>query len=410
MQGLENGCAVEPAGPAAAVACAAGQGQEHDNDDQEQEDPILYDQDVLEELRDSKLRRLRELRPFVLDNSLRETNVAAIRGHTLKDKWELVRLVKESNMGQYLVASFNALKQVDDQFVLDMKAKGVMCNKCFGFSECWEKWDAQGVPLMDVPLGLAKMRAYGVTNAVLEANFACRATNWDRFGEDGLFELLEERCRWAVEHLSPPASPAAAAPGATPQSTPTPTSEAPALPTGQRRASCFINIRDFVTAMEEAPGRVLHVARRLGGLPREHRPVGLLFEEPSGGRFPFEVGPLVARLRQAMTEGGWADGHLLVHVHHNYGLAQAVVLECLASGCDGVWAALCDEGAATGHAGSFVTLVNLDRLGNPHVRQQYDLQALRRAAADMTRVVTGEDPHPRTEVYGARAAALEPVL
>lgn len=36
MQGLENGCAVEPAGPAAAVACAAGQGQEHDNDDQEQ--------------------------------------------------------------------------------------------------------------------------------------------------------------------------------------------------------------------------------------------------------------------------------------------------------------------------------------------------------------------------------------
>lgn len=45
-------------------------------------------------------------------------------------------------------------------------------------------------------------------------------------------------------------------------------------------------------------------------------------------------------------------------------------------------------------AGSFVTLVNLDRLGNPHVRQQYDLRALRRAAADMTRVVTGgAGPH-----------------
>lgn len=28
------------------------------------------------------------------------------------------------------------------------------------------------------------------------------------------------------------------------------------------------------------------------------------------------------RAPQAMTEGGWADGHLLVHVHHNYGLAQ----------------------------------------------------------------------------------------
>ncbi len=48
---------------------------------------------------------------------------------------------------------------------------------------------------------------------------------------------------------------------------------------------------------------MLHVARRLGGLPPDHRPMGLLFEEPSGGRFPFEVGPLVARLRQVRRAG-----------------------------------------------------------------------------------------------------------
>jgi hypothetical protein len=43
---------------------------------------------------------------------------------------------------------------------------------------------------------------------------------------------------------------------------------------------------------------------------------------------------------------------------------QAVVIECLASGATGIWCAICDEGAATGHAGSLITLTNLARIGN----------------------------------------------
>lgn len=54
---------------------------------------------------------------------------------------------------------------------------------------------------------------------------------------------------------------------------------------------------------------------------------------------------------QAMDAHGWPAGLLLAHVHQNYGLAEAVVMECLACGADGIWSAICNEGAATGHAG-----------------------------------------------------------
>jgi hypothetical protein len=82
---------------------------------------------------------------------------------------------------------------------------------------------------------------------------------------------------------------------------------------------------------------------------------------------------------------------------------QACVAECLAAGATGVWAAICDEGAACGHAGSLGTLANLARLGNAHVPAMYRLPALRRAAVQITRLSTGADPHPGKELYGARA-------
>ncbi|KAG2490131.1 hypothetical protein HYH03_011437 [Edaphochlamys debaryana] len=342
-----------------------------------EDDPIIYEEAVLDDLRDAKLERLRTLQPFVLDNSLRETSVAAIRNHTLKDKWSIIRMIKESGLNQFIIASFNAMKQVDDQFALDMKDKGVICSNCYAFCEGWEQWDANRVPKKEATLGLQKMKAYGIQNALIECNFACRQTDWSKFGEDGLFALITERCRYVRRELS--------------------------LPHRLRPAASFINIRDFTTAMVEVPDRVLRTVGRIGRMDPEYRPAGLMFEDPSGGKFPFELAPWVASVRKAMDDAGWMEGHFLVHIHRNYGLAQALVLECLASGADGVWAAICDEGAATGHAGSLATLVNLARLGNPHVRKQFNLVRMRNSAVRMTKLVTGAEPHPRTEVYGRRA-------
>jgi hypothetical protein len=77
--------------------------------------------------------------------------------------------------------------------------------------------------------------------------------------------------------------------------------------------------------MVQWPGLCLALVQALAVLPAACRPAGLMVEDPSGGCYPFEVGPWVAAARAVMLAGGW-DGHLLVHMHHNYGLAQVGAL------------------------------------------------------------------------------------
>ena len=53
-------------------------------------------------------------------------------------------------------------------------------------------------------------------------------------------------------------------------------------------------------------------------------------------------------------------------------------------------------------------LTNLARLGNIRVQKDCNSQKMRIAAIEITRLCTGRDPPPRTELYGARA--LDAVL
>ena len=92
--------------------------------------------------------------------------------------------------------------------------------------------------------------------------------------------------------------------------------------------------------------------------------------------FADEVAQWVRDVRAAMDSGGWTSdgettGLLLVHVHKQWGMADAVVLDSLAAGADGVWSSVCEEGAAQGHAATAVTLANLARLGNTDVLTRY---------------------------------------
>ena len=72
-------------------------------------------------------------------------------------------------------------------------------------------------------------------------------------------------------------------------------------------------------------------------------------------------------------------------------------------GATGVWCAIPDEGASTGHGSSLLTLTNLARIGNPHARAHHDFVKLRQAAIEITTITTGAPPHPRAEIYGERA-------
>ena len=106
-----------------------------------------------------------------------------------------------------------------------------------------------------------------------------------------------------------------------------------------------------------------------------------------------------------MDARGWS-GHLLAHVHKKWALGEMTQLECLVNGANGIWASVCEEGAALGHACSTVTLMNLVRMGNTKVQNRYKCTQLREAASKVTKITTGLPPHPKQVIYGDRALDL----
>ena len=104
-----------------------------------------------------------------------------------------------------------------------------------------------------------------------------------------------------------------------------------------------------------------------------------------------------------MTDNGWTDGKFLVHIHEKWDIQTAAQLDCLNGGADGIWASLCEEGAALGHACSSVTIMNLIRLGNTKVLEKFNFQKLRNVAIAITKHTTGKMPHPKQVLYGERA-------
>ena len=102
-------------------------------------------------------------------------------------------------------------------------------------------------------------------------------------------------------------------------------------------------------------------------------------------------------------DGKTLDGLLLAHVHKQWGLADAVVLDVLAAGGDGIWCSICEEGAAMGHASSCVTIANLARLGNKDVLTRYKTQKLATAAREVTKITSNKNVSDRQIVYGPRA-------
>ena len=81
---------------------------------------------------------MRDLDLFVLDNSIRESTVGQLRGHTLESKWEIYDEVKKVGFKNYIVASFSHMTRVDDVFIKQLVEKGEDRNGLYGFSEITE--------------------------------------------------------------------------------------------------------------------------------------------------------------------------------------------------------------------------------------------------------------------------------
>ena len=323
-----------------------------------------------------KRHALRDLDFFMLDNSIRESTVGQLRGHTVENKMKIYEEVKKCGFKHIVVAAFSHMTRVDDVFVKHLMDQGEDPDTMYAFSEVTESIKDGILDIETIPVTLRKMKELHLRNPIFEIDLADKNVDWtNKFTVDKLCQLLLRRINWTYENLS-------------------------------RDARIFVNFRDFPFAMKYSPDRVLTVTHFLANLPAETRPFGLIHEDPSGNFLPEEIGIWTASVRRVMNSNGWQSGKLLVHVHKKWGLAETVQLECLCNGADGVWASLCEEGAAMGHACSTVTIMNLVRMGNKRVLENYNCAYLRTAAINVTEITTGSLPHPKQVVYGERSLDL----
>ena len=264
------------------------------------------------------------------------------------------------------------MTRLGDTFIKQLKEKGEDFTNLYAFTEFLESVGKDRVPdTKTIPVGLRKMKELGVHNVIIEMDLVYRGIDYKKFKVVDINKLLSERLAWIRSNLS-------------------------------RDAKVFINLRDLPDAMVKKPKRIFKVIRYLSSLPPEERPFGLVYEE-SGKYFPEQLAVWTAAVRREMDACGFQDGHLLVHVHQQWGLQDSTQLECLANGANGIWASLIIQGASMGHSCSTVMLLNLIRLGNKKVLKQYNCTALREAAQEVCRITTGAEPYPLQVVYGERA-------
>lgn len=316
---------------------------------------------------------LKNLDCFVLDNSIRESTVGQLRGHTIDNKWIIYNTVKRCGFKHIIVASFSHMTRVDDEFVQELRDKGEDMSTLYSFTEITEGVTNGVLDTETIPAALAKMKKFGLPNAIIEIDLADSNVDWEsKFPVERLCQLLLKRIVWIQENLA-------------------------------KDGFVLVNFRDLPMAMLKKPQRILKVLKYLATLPEDKRPFGVVYEDPSGKTLPEVLGIWTVTLRKVMDENGWKSGKLLVHVHEKWGLANATQLRCLSNGANGIWSSICEEGAAMGHACSSVTLMNLVRMGNKVVLDRYNCSELRKAAQEVTRITTNQTAHPKQVVYGERA-------
>ena len=226
-------------------------------------------EDVIKEVGDNiaqekrKRARLQDLDLIVLDNSIRESTVGQLRGHTLDNKWKIYNEVKKCGFKFIIVAAFSHMTRVDDTFIRQIVARGEDVDNLFAFTEVIETVN-DGIPdTKTIPVGLSKMKKAGLINPIIEIDLAIDSINWDVFTVQDMCQLLLERIKWSRRMLSPD-------------------------------AKIMVNLRDFPDAMVYQMERLFTVVDYLGSLSPAERPFGIMYEEPTGKYLPEEVGAWTA--------------------------------------------------------------------------------------------------------------------
>ena len=112
------------------------------------------------------------MKPFVLDNSLRETSVAQVRGHTIEDKEAILEAIMRTGMEDILVGAFSDLGNVDEEWLTILKERGDIRPNFTVFSNLYDLDPNGEAQLKKIPAGIDAAIKYGIRNVVIEVDLA----------------------------------------------------------------------------------------------------------------------------------------------------------------------------------------------------------------------------------------------
>ena len=139
-----------------------------------------------------KRERLKTLDCFVLDNSIIESTVGQLRGHTLENKWKIYNEVKRCGFKNIVVAAFSHMTRVDDTFIQQFVEQGEDMTTLYSFTEVTEGVKNGVIDKETIPVGLTKMKQHGLQNPIIEIDLADQFINWDSFTVQDMCRLVEQ--------------------------------------------------------------------------------------------------------------------------------------------------------------------------------------------------------------------------
>jgi len=317
-----------------------------------------------------KLEKLRTIKPYLIDLSLRENPVGARMGQNLADKLSILPRLREFGFRNIFLGTLDYSMpdelEVDDDFMMYLRDHQIDMTSCFAFT-------AMGIASPDgvfVPdPSQLKLQAYGVPNTLHEI-YLSKAGMQGQYDLATLRRSLPLSIQWLNDNIRGDDG-------------------------GKPRI--LINIVDGCDAFAEDPETTCSILQLLAEQPIE----GVSIEDDRGTYMPFQVGAYVAIARSLLP----TPLQLLVHVHAGAGVENASAIEALLNGADGVWGGLPKQAAVIGHASLGELIANLVRVGNPHM-QAYQLDQLLPLASAL-QVLDQELPIPDdTPILGNNAYRL----
>lgn len=152
----------------------------------------------------SKRAKLRNVKVMVLDNSLRESTVGQVVGHSLEDKTKILDSVESCGFKHQIVAAFSSQRRVDDAFCENVMARGGDMATRYAFTEDTDSV-VNGKMMFGpdhIPIGLQKMKTYGIPNAVIEIDLADKSVDWDGdFPLAKCMDMFQYLLTWSNDNL-----------------------------------------------------------------------------------------------------------------------------------------------------------------------------------------------------------------